>query len=147
MSITIFQGGQTMPNLQSKKPPLHTYMCSTGYSRGTAHRYGDNYYLVHPRWRDAVQATAVLGVLAIDFLHESMFLHDIDRCENSSMLTVQGCQHHRLVVVHPNKAKSFPAATVPAVEKLGHRRRRKCGTRSEERRNARRAHASKHKCR
>ena len=47
----------------------------------------------------------------------------------------------------PNKAKSFPAATVTAVAKLGHRRRGKCGTRSEERRNARRAHASKQKCR
>ena len=49
--------------------------------------------------------------------------------------------------MHPNKAKSFPAATVPAEAKLGHRRRGKRGTRSEERRNARRAHASKQKCR
>ena len=43
---------------------------------------------------------------------------------------------------HPNKAKSFPAATVPAVAKLEHRRHGKRGARSEERRNARRAHAS-----
>ena len=50
-------------------------------------------------------------------------------------------------MMHPNKAKSFPAATVPAVAKLGHRRRGKRGTRSEERRNARRAHASTQKCR
>ena len=27
------------------------------------------------------------------------------------MLTVQACQQHRLVVMHPNNAKSFPAAT------------------------------------
>ena len=47
----------------------------------------------------------------------------------------------------PNKAKSFPPATVPAVAKLGQRRRGKRGTRNEERRNSRRAHASKQKCR
>ena len=63
------------------------------------------------------------------------------------MLTVQACQQHRLAVMPPNKAKSFPAATVPAVAKLGHRRRGKRGTRSEKRRNARRVHASKQKCR
>ena len=63
------------------------------------------------------------------------------------MLTVQACQQHRVAVMHPYKAKSFPAATVPAVAKLGHRRRGKRGTRSEERRNARRAQASKQKCR
>ena len=28
------------------------------------------------------------------------------------MLTVQACQQHWLVVMHPNNAKSFPAATV-----------------------------------
>ena len=27
-------------------------------------------------------------------------------------MTVQACQQHRLAVMHPNKAKSFPAATV-----------------------------------
>ena len=43
------------------------------------------------------------------------------------MLTVQACQQHRLAVIHPNKAKSFSAATVPAVAKLGHRRRGKRG--------------------
>ena len=63
------------------------------------------------------------------------------------MLTVQACQQHRLAVMHPNKAKSFPAATVSAVAKLGHRRSGKRGTRSEERRNARRAYASKQKSR
>ena len=63
------------------------------------------------------------------------------------MLTVQACQQHRLAVMHLNKVKSFPAATVSAVAKLGHRRRGKRGTRSEERRNARRAHESKQKCR
>ena len=64
------------------------------------------------------------------------------------MLKVQACQQHRLVtVMHPNKAKSFPAATVPAVAKLVHRRRGKRGTRSEARRNAQRAPASKQKCR
>ena len=47
----------------------------------------------------------------------------------------------------PNKARWFPAATVPAEAKLGHRRGGKRGTRSEERRNARGAHASKQKCR
>ena len=31
------------------------------------------------------------------------------------MLTMQACQQHRLAVMHPNKAKSFPAAIVPAV--------------------------------
>ena len=63
------------------------------------------------------------------------------------MLTVQACQQHRLAAMNPNKANSFPAAIVPAVAKLGHRRRGKRGTRSEERRNARRAHASKRQCR
>ena len=63
------------------------------------------------------------------------------------MLTVQACQQHRLAVMPPNKAKPFPAATVPAVVKLGHRHGGKRGTRSEERRNARKAHASKKKCR
>ena len=63
------------------------------------------------------------------------------------MLTVQACQQHQLAVMNPYKAKSFPAATVPAVAKLGHRRRGKRGTRSEEKRNARRAHASKQQCR
>ena len=63
------------------------------------------------------------------------------------MLTVQACQQHQLAVMHPNKAKSFLAATVPTVAKLGYRRRGKRGTRSEERTNARRAHASKQKCR
>ena len=63
------------------------------------------------------------------------------------MLIVPPCQPHRLAVMHPNKAKLFPVATVPTVAKLGHRRRGKRGTRSEERRNARRAHASKQKCR
>ena len=63
------------------------------------------------------------------------------------MFTVQACQQHRLAAMHPNKAKSFPAATVPAVAKLRHRRRGNYGTRSEERRNARRSHASKQKCR
>ena len=63
------------------------------------------------------------------------------------MLKVQACQQHRLAVMTPNKAKSFPAATVPAEAKLGYRRRGKRGTRSEERRNARRAHVSTQKCR
>ena len=63
------------------------------------------------------------------------------------MLTVQACQQHRPAEIHPSKAKSFPAATVPEVAKLGHRHRGKRRTRSEERRNARRAHASKQKCR
>ena len=63
------------------------------------------------------------------------------------MRTVQACQQHRLAVVHPNKAQLFHAATVPAVTKLGRRRRGKRGTRSDERRNAQRAHASKQKCR
>ena len=58
------------------------------------------------------------------------------------MLTVQVFQKHRLVAMHPNKAKLFPAATV-----LVHRRRGKRGTRSEDSRNARRSHASKQKCR
>ena len=39
------------------------------------------------------------------------------------MLTVQACQQHRLAVMPPNKAKSFPAANVPAVAKLRDRRR------------------------
>ena len=63
------------------------------------------------------------------------------------MLTVQVCQQHRLAVMHLNKAKSFPAATVPAVAKWGHRRRGKRRTRSEERMNARMAHAGKKSCR
>ena len=94
-----------------------------------------------------MQATAVLVVLAIEFSHESMLLHGIDWCENSSMLTVQAYQQHGLAVMNPKKAKSIPAATVPAVAKLGHRRRGKHGARSEERRNARKAHKSKQKCR
>ena len=56
-------------------------------------------------------------------------------------------KQRRLAVMHPNKAKLFLAANVPAVAKLGHRRRGKRGTRSEKKRNARRAHASKQKCR
>ena len=63
------------------------------------------------------------------------------------MLTVQAYQQHQLAVMHPNIAKSFPAAKVPAVAKLGHRRRGKRGTQSEDRRNVRRAYASKQKCR
>ena len=59
------------------------------------------------------------------------------------MLPVQACQQHRLAAMYLKKMKSFPAATVPAVAKLGHRRRGKRGTRSEERRNARRGHARK----
>ena len=43
------------------------------------------------------------------------------------MLTVQASQQHRLVVMPPNKAKSYPAATVSAVAKLGHRRRGNVG--------------------
>ena len=58
------------------------------------------------------------------------------------MLTVQACQQHRLVAMHPNNAKSFPAATAPAAAELGHRRGKR-GTRSEERRIARRSHVSK----
>ena len=63
------------------------------------------------------------------------------------MLKVQAFQQHRLAVMAPNKAKPFPAATLPAVEKLGHRRRGKRGTRSEERRKTRRERASKQKSR
>ena len=63
------------------------------------------------------------------------------------MLTMQASQQHRLAVMHPKKVKSFSAATMPAVAKLGNRRRGKRETRSEERRNGRRAHASKQKCR
>ena len=63
------------------------------------------------------------------------------------MLTVQACQQHRLAVMNPNKANSFPAANVPAVPKLGHRRRGKRETRREERSNAPRAHLSKRQCR
>ena len=48
------------------------------------------------------------------------------------MLTVQACQQHQLAVMHPNKAKSFPSATVPAVANLGHRCRGKRGIRSGE---------------
>ena len=63
------------------------------------------------------------------------------------MLKVQACQQHRRAVMPLNKAKSFPAATVPAKAKLGYLRRGKRGTRGDVRRNARRAHASKQKCR
>ena len=49
--------------------------------------------------------------------------------------------------MHPDKAKSFPTTIVPDAAKLGYRRRGKRGTRSEKRRNARRAHASNQKCR
>ena len=48
--------------------------------------------------------------------------------------------------MHPNNAKSFPAATVPAAESLGHRREKR-GTRGEESRIARRSHVSKQKSR
>ena len=63
------------------------------------------------------------------------------------MLTVHACQQHRLAVMNLNKEKLFPAVIMPAVAKLGHRRRGKRGPRSEERRNARRADASKRQCR
>ena len=56
------------------------------------------------------------------------------------MLTVQACQQN------PNNAKSFPAATVPAAAKLGHRRGKR-GISNKESRNARRSHASKQKSR
>ena len=62
------------------------------------------------------------------------------------MLKLQACQEYRLAVMPPNKAKSFPAATVPAEAKLGHRRAEKVGPEAE-RRDARWAHASKQKCR
>ena len=52
--------------------------------------------------------------------------------DNSSMLIVWPCQQHRLVVMHPNDAKSLPASTVPAAAKLGHRRGKR-GIRSEDR--------------
>ena len=60
------------------------------------------------------------------------------------MRTVQACQQHPLVVIHPNKAKSFPAATV---QSWYTRCREKRETQSECSRNARRLHASKKKCR
>ena len=60
------------------------------------------------------------------------------------MLTVQTCQQDRLVVMHPNNAKSFPAANVPEAAKLRHRRGKR-GTRSEESTIARRPHISKQK--
>ena len=63
------------------------------------------------------------------------------------MLTVQACQQHRLVVMQPNKAKSFPAANVLAAAKLVQHRRGKRGTRSEESRDTQRAHASRQNCR
>ena len=47
----------------------------------------------------------------------------------------------------PQQSEIVSPATGPAVAKLGHRRRGKRGTRSEERMNVRRAHASKQKCR
>ena len=56
------------------------------------------------------------------------------------MLAVQACQQHRHVVIQSNKAKSVPAAT------LVHYRRVERGTRSEEIRDAPRAHARKQKC-
>ena len=61
------------------------------------------------------------------------------------MPTVQACQQHLLVVMQPNKAKPFPAATVSAAAKLAHRRRGKRGTRREEVRDARRTYTSKQK--
>ena len=54
------------------------------------------------------------------------------------MVTVQACQKRRLVLVHPNKAKSFTAATI-------HHRCGKRGTQRQESRNAPRSHASKQK--
>ena len=89
----------------------------------------DRAYLPQPlAWSFAKLSATVCGVLAsMDVSHD-----DIDECENLSMLTVQACQQHRLVVMYPNNTKSFPAATVPAVAKLGHRRGKR-GTRSEER--------------
>ena len=59
------------------------------------------------------------------------------------MLIVQACQQHRVVVVQPNKAKSFPAATMQSWYTAAERKR---GTLSEKSRAARRAHASKQKC-
>ena len=79
-------------------------------------------------------------------MDQCSFMTSIDT-RTRPMLTVQACQQHRLAVMHPNKAKSFPAATVPAAAKLGYRRRGKHGTRSEARWNARKAHAGKQKCR
>ena len=75
------------------------------------------------RWRKALdhrrsnkrQHHQLLGVLFVEFSHQSMSLHDVDWCENSSMLTVRACQQHRLLVMHPNRAKSFPVATVVSI--------------------------------
>ena len=78
-------------------------------------------------------------------MNQCYFMASID-AENSSIPTMQACRQHRLAVMHPNKAKSFPPATVSAVAKLGNRRRGRRGTRSEKRRNARRAHTSKKSC-
>ena len=36
------------------------------------------------------------------------------------MVTVQACQQHPLVVMHPNKAKVFPAAAVRKVDTPPH---------------------------
>ena len=60
------------------------------------------------------------------------------------MLTVQAYQQHRLAA-KPRQSEIVSHGDGAA--KLGHRRRGKRGTRSEERRNAQRAHASKQKCR
>ena len=54
----------------------------------------------------------LLGVLVKEFTHILISLHDVDCCDSSSIVTVQTYQQHRLVVMHPNKAKTFPAATV-----------------------------------
>ena len=49
--------------------------------------------------------------------------------------------------MHPNDAKSFPAATLPTAANLGRRRRGKRRTQSKERRKARMSYASEQKCR
>ena len=59
------------------------------------------------------------------------------------MLTMQACQQHRLVVMPPNEAESFSAATVTAAAKLVHCRRGKRGIRRYESRDVRGEHASK----
>ena len=63
------------------------------------------------------------------------------------MLTVQACQQHRLAVMHPKRAKTYPRGNCAYGSEVGHRRRGKSGTRSEGRRNAWRAHESKQKFR
>lgn len=93
----------------------------------------------HRRAQSAIRFLASL--LFVDCLLFTEFSHQLKSHMESPGARTVGTA----MVMQPKKnAKETPTVTVPAAEKLGHRRR-KHGTRSEERRNVHRSHLRKRK--